>query len=260
MRGLVATLFLGLALVAAPAFGAEGHEAPAAAHEPMGHGEHAGHGAPAAHGEHAGHAQHAAHGEHHVPTFDDINWFYGAFGEKDGVEPSFLFRPTGMPAPFGLWILNALVLYGFLIKKVRPGLQKALKNRKASILRGMDEAARMKSEAEARLAEYEEKLERIDQEVERVRREMREGAEAERARILAEAKTRRARMEEDAKVLVAQELAAATEKMREELISTALQSAVATVQARIRPEDHQRYAEEFLTGLGKAGAVLRGRA
>jgi F-type H+-transporting ATPase subunit b len=165
-----------------------------------------------------------------------------------------------MPAPFGLWILNALVLYGVLIKMVRPKLQTALKNRKTSILRGMDEAARMKREAETRLGEYEERLERIDQEVERVRREMREGAEAERVRILAEAKTRRTRMEEDAKLLVAQELAAASAQMREDLIRAALKSAVATVQAGLRPEDHQRYADEFLSGLGKSGAALRGRA
>ena len=254
MRALLATLVCGAALVAVPALGAQHDAPPAAAHEHAGHGEHA------AHGEQAGHAEHAAHGEHHVPTFDDINWIYGAFGEKDGVEPSFLFRPTGMPAPFGLWILNALVLYGFLIKKVRPALKTALKNRKASILRGMDEAARMKREAETRLTEYEEKLEQIEQEVERVRRDMREGAEAERARILAEAKTRRGRMEEDAKLLVAQELAAASAKLREELIAAALKSAVTTVQARLRPEDHQRYADEFLSGLGKTGAVLRGRA
>jgi len=48
--------------------------------------------------------------------------------------------------------------------------------------------------------------------------------------------------------------------VREDLIAAALKSAVATVQARLRPEDHQRYADEFLSGLGKTGAVLRGRA
>lgn len=251
MRALLSVTLVAAALVAAPAFAQE-----------HAHGDHA---APAGHGEHAGHSAahggHAAHGEHHVPTFDDINWFYGAFGEKDGLEePNFLFRPKGMPAPFGLWILNALVLYAYLIKVARPKVREALKNRKTSILRGMDEAARMKREAEVRLSEYEEKLEKIDQEVERVRRDMREAAETERARILSDAKVRRARMEEDAKVLVSQELAAATEKLREELINEALKSAVTLVKTRLRPEDHQRYADEFLAGLGPARAALRGRA
>jgi F-type H+-transporting ATPase subunit b len=251
MRALLPLALLAAALAAAPAHAADehGHAAPAAHHAATDHA--------ATEGEHA---EHGAHGGHHVPTFDDINWFYGAFGEKDGVEPDFLFRPTGMPAPFGLWILNAVVLYGFLIKVARPKVREGLKNRKTSILRGMDEAARMKREAEARLADYEEKLERIEHEVERVRREMREGAEAERARILSEAKTRRVRMEEDAKILVAQELSAATASLREELIKAALTSAVAMVKSRLRPEDHQRYADEFLSGLGPARTALRGRA
>jgi F-type H+-transporting ATPase subunit b len=248
MRALFSLALVAAALVVTNARAADEH----------GHAAPAGHHAATEHAAVGG--EHAEHGGHHVPTFDDINWFYGALGEREGVEPDFLFRPKGMPAPFGLWILNAVVLYGFLIKVARPKIREGLKNRKTSILRGMDEAARMKREAEARLADYEEKLERIEQEVERVRREMREGAEAERARILSEAKTRRVRMEEDAKILVAQELSAATASLREELIRAALKSAVATVTSRLRPDDHQRYADEFLSGLGKAGTVLRGRA
>ena len=45
--------------------------------------------------------------EHHVPTLEDYNWFYGFLGEKDGAEPSFLFRPKGMPVPFGAMLLNS---------------------------------------------------------------------------------------------------------------------------------------------------------
>ncbi|HEY3253470.1 MAG TPA: hypothetical protein VGJ91_05960, partial [Polyangiaceae bacterium] len=38
--------------------------------------------------------------EHHVPKFEDYNFFYGFLGEKDDVEPSILWRPTGTPVPF----------------------------------------------------------------------------------------------------------------------------------------------------------------
>ena len=64
-----------------------------------------------AHGAHLGdtHAQgadvHGAHGDAHAPTFDDVNWFYGFLGEKEGVEPDLLWRPTGMPVPLSKYVL-----------------------------------------------------------------------------------------------------------------------------------------------------------
>jgi len=246
MRRLSTVLALAVALFALPAVAADEHE----------------HGSthPATEtAEAKGHEGHAAHEGHHVPTFDDINWIYGILGERDGVEPSFLFRPKGMPAPFGIWIFDAALLYGFLIAKTKKPLREALRNRKASILRGMDEAARMKREAEIRLQEYEDKLARIDEDVERVRREMREAAAAERTRILAEARARRDRMESDAKALVAQELAAAADTIKSKMIAGAVSSAVAAIKAKVGADDQQRLADEYLTGLGRAGGALRGR-
>jgi F-type H+-transporting ATPase subunit b len=263
MRSVVSTLFA-VALIAATA--AARAQDPHAGHDHAAH-DHAAHGptpgAPAAHGAHAAPGD-AAHGEHgdggHVPHFSDINWFYGWFGEKEGVEPSLAFRPKGMPAPFGMWLANAALLYGFLIRVAKKPLRKALKDRKANILRGIDEAARMKRDAEARLADYEAKLGHIEEEVERVRREMREAAEAERVKILAEARARRERMEKDAQLLVAQELAAAREGLKAEMVKAAMSSAVGTIASHLKPDDQQRLADEYLAGLAKSAGALRGRA
>ena len=117
----------------------------------------------------------------------------------------------------------------------------------------------MKREAEVRLQEYEDRLARIEEEVERVRRETRETTEAERTRILAEARARRERMEADAKALVAQELAAAADTIKGKMIAGALSSAVATIKAQVGADDQQRLADEYLAGLGRAGGALRGR-
>jgi F-type H+-transporting ATPase subunit b len=258
MRALLVTFFAAALVATAPTVRAE------EPHTEHGHAEH-GHEktAPAADGEPAGHGEHGAHaegGEHHVPHFEDINWFYGWFGEKEGVEPSLAFRPKGMPAPFGMWLANAALLYGFLFRVAKKPLRKALKERKATILRGMDEAARMKRDAEARLEDYEAKLSHIEEEVERVRREMREAAEAERVKILADARARRERMEKDAKLLVAQELAAARDALKGEMVQAAMSSAADVVKTRLRGDDQQRFADEYLAGLGQAGATLRGRA
>jgi F-type H+-transporting ATPase subunit b len=216
------------------------------------------HGAPGQGAEIAGHE--GEHGSaHHVPHFSDINWFYGLFGEREGVEPSIAFRPKGMPAPFGAYILNAAILYGLLYRFAKKPVAEGLKKRKANILKGMEEAAQMKADAEKSLAEYEEKLATIDQEIERVRREMRAAGESERVRILAEARARRERMERDARLLVEQELAATRETLTAELVKAAIQSAATTLRERVSAADQQRLADEYLTGLPKAGAALRGR-
>ena len=130
--------FLGLALV-----GALGAAVPAFAAEPASpHAEAVASVAPV-----APEAEGAEDHEHHVPKFEEYNFFYGFLGERDDVEPSVLWRPKGTPVPFGAMLLNSAVLYYLLVRFAKKPIADALKSRKATILRGMEEAAQMKSEA-----------------------------------------------------------------------------------------------------------------
>jgi F-type H+-transporting ATPase subunit b len=211
--------------------------------------------AAAEHGSHEG-AEH----EHHVPSFDDINWYYGVLGEKDGVEPSLLYRPKGMPVPFGAMLFNSAVLFYLLVRFGRKPVADGLRARKANILRGMEEAEKMRAEAERSLAEYEQKLAQIEQEITRVRDEMRAAGETERKRILAEANERRSRMERDARILIEQELKAARELLLGETVKIAVRAAEATLLAKITSQDHTRLAEEHLSGVKSAAGTLRGKS
>jgi F-type H+-transporting ATPase subunit b len=241
--------FLGVALVASgaialPAFADE----PAPAHAEV-----------AASGDAAPEHEAAEDHEHHVPKLEEYNWFNGFLGEKDGVEPSFLWRPKGMPVPFGAMLLNSAILYYLLVRFAKKPIAEALKSRKASILRGMEEAGKMKQDAQAQLADYEQKLANVDQEIERVRTDMRASGEAERKRILAEAKEKRTRMERDAQTLISQELKAARESLQAELTRAALRSAEATLRSKLTASDQSRLADEYLTGIKGAATALRGK-
>jgi F-type H+-transporting ATPase subunit b len=205
--------------------------------------------------EHASAEHGHADGEHEGA---EINWSYGFLGEKEGVEPDLLYRPKGMPAPFLANIANALMLFGVLVVFGKKPIAEALKQRKQRIVAGMDEAARMKAEAQSKLTEYEEKLKRLDSEVERIRTEMREAAEAERRRILAEAKERRERMERDAHLLVEQELKAARDALVRETVHGALASAEEILTSRLTDADHDRLTGEYLDGIGKTSAIRAG--
>ncbi len=249
MRSRFAQLAIAGALfAAAPAF-ADDH----------GHSEAVEHAEAAAEHAAAPHGEGEAHGGGHAPTFDDVNWYYGILGERDGVEPDLLYRPTGMPVPFAALLFNTLILFYLLYRMFGKGISDGLKSRKQTLLRGMEEAAKMRREAEEQLKSYELKLERIEDEVERVKMEMIQTGEAERKRVLAEARERRTRMERDAHQLVAQELKAVRDRLLRETVESAVRSATETLRTKLNPADQQRLAEEYVSGLARAAGTLRGR-
>jgi F-type H+-transporting ATPase subunit b len=197
--------------------------------------------------------------EHKVTKLEDYNLYYGFLGERDDVEPSILWRPKGTPVPFGAMLLNSAILYYLLVRFAKKPIAEALKSRKITILRGMEEAGKMKSDAKAQLAHYEQKLATLDQEIERVRADLRSAGESERKRILAEAKEKRARMERDALTLISQELKAAREGLTSEMAQTALRSAETALRSRITAADQTRLADEYLGSIKNAATALRGK-
>jgi F-type H+-transporting ATPase subunit b len=201
----------------------------------------------------ATHTEPAEHGaEHEEEGEAEFNWAYGFIGEKEGVEPSLAYRPKGMPPPFLANIINAAVLFTIIVVAGKKPIALGLRKRKERIVQGMEEAGRMKAEAAVRLAEYEEKLEHIDREIERVRADMREAAEFERRRVLAEAKERRERMERDARLLVEQETKAARETLARETIAAAIKSAEGLIAKSLAPADHERMSVEYFETLRRS--------
>jgi F-type H+-transporting ATPase subunit b len=193
----------------------------------------------------AEHAEHGAEAEHE----SEFNWAYGFVGEKDGVEPGLAYRPKGMAPPFLANLLNAAILFSIILLAGKKPIAAGLRSRKERIVQGMEEAGRMKAEAAMRLAGYEEKLERLGQEIERIHREMREGAEADRVRILAEAKDRRERMERDARLMIEQELKAAQQELVRQTVAVAMVAAQGLIAKELGSADHDRLAREYLDTL-----------
>ncbi len=243
-----------------------GHGAPTSApaahvvHEGHSHGDSSfGHGA---HGKHTGQydaegsvshgSDHGAHGGHHDPHFSDINWVHGLLGEKEGAAPSLLWRPPGTPVPLAAVVLNSAILFFLLIKLGGPKILAALADRKKRVASGIEAAAAMKAEAEGQLAFYEEKLQKLDQEIENIRTQMREQAEAERRRILAEAKSEREQVERDARLLVSQELKLARQELFHEAIAEAVRTAEETIKKQVSDADQQRLADDFLATVDAA--------
>jgi F0F1-type ATP synthase membrane subunit b/b' len=192
-----------------------------------------------------GHAAEGHGGEHH----QEFNWYHGIVGVKDDAEPSLLWRTADMPTPFAAVLFNTALLFGLIFKVAREPVKKGLLDRRQRIMKGIEDAAAMHDEAKRQLDFYRSKLENLDAEVERVKREMREGAETERKRILEDASSRRTRLEQEARQLIEQELKAIRQDLTRETAQAALRSARELLVQSTSTDDHRRLCEEYLETL-----------
>lgn len=208
----------------------------------------------AEHGEHAEHDESAPPGE--------INYWRGMIAASDKYAEAMplLFRHEGEPAPLLASVAN-FALFAFLIVRfAKKPLAESLVKRKETILRDMEEAGKLESEAKARLGEYQAKLQRIEDEVERVRREFREQGERDRARIVKEAEERRVAMRRDAEFLLDQERKQVQLDVTRETVDRAVALATELLSKKLTAADHDRFGEAFLAELARLPKAAGARA
>ena len=137
----------------------------------------------------------------------------------------------------------------YFYKYGKGPISEGLKTRRATIVREIEEATRMRQEAEARAAKYQEKLSHLESELKETRDALKAAGETDRDRLVREAEEKAARMEKDAAFLVEQEM----KQLRAELTRDAVESAVAAAEEllkkRITASDQERLAEDYLTQL-----------
>lgn len=158
---------------------------------------------------------------------------------------------------------NLLVLLGVIVYFARAPITAFLSERRAQIEEGIESAGRELAEAERRLAECEQRAARLDQELEEIRRVVRQQAESERERLLAEARATAERIERDALAAAEQELRHARERLRAETVELAVKIAADTLRGQITDADRLRLVDDFVQRIEQqplgtgAGAVAR---
>ncbi|WP_437927645.1 F0F1 ATP synthase subunit B [Sorangium sp. So ce291] len=214
----------------------------------------------------------ASHGEEHCPGHGPtdppphVNWWHGLIGvnneaaAKGGIN-SLLWRyhddknpcdPKNEPPPFLASVLNFGLLAFIVVRFGRKPVAEALKKRKQTIMQELDNAARLKREAEQRLDEYEDKLTRLEETLAELKAEHAAQAELEKAHVLAEAEQRRLRMRRDAEFRIEQELKAARAMLLQEAVQGAVIAAEELLRQRVGREDLDRVNEEYLKAIPAA--------
>ncbi len=150
-------------------------------------------------------------------------------------------------------VLNFVLLISLFVWLFRDSVAKALETRRASVEQALTEAARLKTDAEAKHREYTERLAHLDEELAQIRNDMVAAGMKERDRIVADAEHKAARMRKEAEFLVEQQV----KQLRAELTRDTVNAAVAAAEQLLLKSatsfDQQRLAQEYLTALDQNG-------
>lgn len=170
--------------------------------------------------------------------------------EGEGPEPINWFEFGKENPPFIASIVNfGILVAGYYLLGKKP-IVAALQNRRDSIAKEIEDAQKMRREAEARAKIYQAKLDKLEEEMQTAREAFVRAGEAERDRIVAEAKAKAERMRKDAEFLVLQEVKQLRLDLWRDTLDSALGAAAELLKKGVSPADQERLAEEYLVDLG----------
>jgi F-type H+-transporting ATPase subunit b len=146
---------------------------------------------------------------------------------------------------------NFLIFTFLIVRYALPLVRNFLQARREEITAALNEAAAQKQRAEALVQDYKGRLARLDQEAQSIQALLRDEGEREKGKRLTEAKTRAAKLREDARFLADQEIRTARQKIREEMATEAEAAARDLIQRHLSACDRSRLVEDFIESIGQ---------
>ena len=184
----------------------------------------------------------------------------GEFGDGKMVDPhtqQVIHEEEPASPPFLFMLLNFALLLGILAWKGRPVAQKVAEDRHDLIKTALDEAAKLRKQAAAKLAEYEARLKDADAEIGKLVEGMRVDAENEKRRILAAAEAQAQLMKRDAELRIAAEIELARAQLTREVTAASAAATEKLLRDKLTAGDQQTLVTAFITDVSKSGAAGR---
>ncbi|HEX2660271.1 MAG TPA: ATP synthase F0 subunit B [Polyangia bacterium] len=147
--------------------------------------------------------------------------------------------------------VNFGVLVFILVKFGGGAINKALKARHEQLKADLASAAELKAAAEAKLAQQEKRLASLEAEIADMRRSLAQEAEGEKARLMAAAEERAARIKAETKFLIEQQVRDASARLRRESADAALKIAEDILKRSIGAGDQQKLLDTFVGNVEK---------
>lgn len=189
--------------------------------------------------------------EDHPPPHNPIQNFaglhYGKDTEGGKYEPEK--GDHKMPAPFLAALFN-FALVAFLVGKFGgPAIKKMVVDRHDEVAKQLEESTRLREEAQAKLDEYTRKVSQLDSEIAKLVDGIRNEAEHDKQRVLAEAAQRAERMKKEAEQTIAAEIARVKTQLEREVTLTAIAVAEKLLAEKTTDADHRKLNEQFIGAL-----------
>jgi len=171
-------------------------------------------------------------------------------GEAEGPAPFNWTVFGGETPPYVAMLINfGILAAGYYLLGKKP-IAAGLQARRDTISKEIEEAQRMKHEAEERAKTYQHKLGTLEDELRAARESLVRAGEAESERIVREAEAKAERMRKDAEFLVEQELKQIRGALWRDAVEAAVLAAEELLTKRVTSADQERLAEEYLADLG----------
>jgi F-type H+-transporting ATPase subunit b len=148
-------------------------------------------------------------------------------------------------------VLNFAVMFGILAYFITKPIRKGMAGRREGIEKSLREAKMAKEEAEARFAEYESKLTRASAEIDEITASIRREGEAEREKILTNARLMAEKIRTEAEKSAAYEMTKARTELRREASALAIRMAEEILKKNISEGDHVRLIDEYMQKVGE---------
>ena len=179
--------------------------------------------------------------------------------ESEGPAPFNWTVFGGETPPFIAMLINFGILAGGYYLLGKKPIAAGLQARRDTISKEIEEAQRMKHEAEERAKVYQVKLEKLEEELQQARDSLVNAGEAESERIVRDAEAKAERMRKEAEFLVGQEFKQIRENLLRETVEAAVAAAEDLLRKRVTPADQERLAEDYLSDLGGRDASGKAR-
>ena len=204
--------------------------------------------------DHPGHAGGTEHGdEHELQSTPIKNWVQLHYS-KDEEGGTLEAGEEQLPPPFLAALFNFGLFVFILYRFGGPPIRDFVKNRHETIVTQLDESARLRAEAQKKLDEYTHRLSALDSDIDKMVSEIRSEAEAEKQRMLNEARARAERMQRDADMQIQAELRQARQDLETRTVDAAIAMAKKMLQERLTDTDQVRLADQFVTQVQKQAA------
>lgn len=143
-------------------------------------------------------------------------------------------------------MLNFVVLVGFLYWFLAKKIKEFFSGRRTEIKNSLTEAQAAKEEAEAKFKEYSAKLDKATDEISGVVEMIRAQGQAEKEKIVEDAKKAAQKIEEDTKARMEQEFKSASNELRQEAVLLSVQMAEELLKRSITAQDHDAMVRDYL--------------